>query len=94
MYGYDSYQDHRLQPHESWLDDQPSTESIAEELIAKYRAAAIAELEAMVKAGEADDYAEEHIRDFALWIAEENGETVETALRDWQSDYVAAYYAH
>lgn len=94
MYGYDNYQDHRLQPRESWLDDQPSAESIAEDLITKYRAAAIAELEAMVKAGEADDYAEEHIREFALWIAEENGETVETMMRDYQAEYIAAWYAH
>lgn len=94
MIGYDSYQDPRLEPRESWFDDMPSQESFIDDLVEKYRPAAVAELEALVAAGETDGYEEEHIRDFALAIAEENGETPETALRDWQSDYVAAYYAH
>lgn len=80
MIGYESYQDPRLQPRESWLDDQPSAESIAEELITKYRAAAIAELEAMVKAGEMDAYSEDDICELALYIAEENGETLNSLL--------------
>lgn len=73
-------------PPEYWADEVADLDEIKDNLIEKYRTTATAELDALLAAGEIDEYTEADVEFTALEIAAEYGETPDRIVAQYHTD--------